>query len=418
MEHIDASDSNQRKPFVRVTLQGPDDGGDFGPNTPGTRTSGIQEALNYAHASCRDVYIYGGRGGLNESVIYTDNVYRLEETLHIPWNQDFRLDGGNYVLSYTRKSGDAVIIDSQMSCRYKFGLIVSKSDGAAVRIKPHTIGPDDFTVIETSVFEFPAIVSYNPEGAGIVLDSSQGPILHSRIIAEETNTEGRGVYLTGSNVARAISQNAISVGFNQQCHASGNCTNLQIGDPDCVNVTDNRFEMFLHAPLGVFFDQEGNRWNTPEDFDPPKEAVGARIFGQSNLLHLSFYGKRAPGKDLVFEESARDNTVYVFKFPNGMTNRAKVPTNRIIQNLPPAFNLTSPPIPQSGSGLVNDTCYSVDIMILSPGQVSEWSIMDVHGNQQAFSSGVVTGQTICLDPGEQISLVYTKTPTWCWKASR
>ena len=36
------------KPFVTVTQNGPDDGGDFGPYTPGTQTSGIQEALNYA----------------------------------------------------------------------------------------------------------------------------------------------------------------------------------------------------------------------------------------------------------------------------------------------------------------------------------------------------------------------------------
>jgi hypothetical protein len=49
---------DKRKPYVFVTLEGPDDGGDFGPNTPGTKTSGIQEALNYAHEHCRDVYIF------------------------------------------------------------------------------------------------------------------------------------------------------------------------------------------------------------------------------------------------------------------------------------------------------------------------------------------------------------------------
>ena len=38
-----------RKPYIFVTLDGPDDGGDFGRNTPGTKTSGIQEALNYTH---------------------------------------------------------------------------------------------------------------------------------------------------------------------------------------------------------------------------------------------------------------------------------------------------------------------------------------------------------------------------------
>jgi hypothetical protein len=57
-------------------------------------------------------------------------------------------------------------------------------------------------------------------------------------------------------------------------------------------------------------------------------------------------------------------------------------------------------------------------MIQSPGQVSEWSLMDVHENQQTFPNGVFTGQTIYLEPGEKIRLFYTKTPVWCWKASR
>ncbi len=33
---------------VAVTPEGPNDGGDFDPITPGARAAGIQEALNYA----------------------------------------------------------------------------------------------------------------------------------------------------------------------------------------------------------------------------------------------------------------------------------------------------------------------------------------------------------------------------------
>ena len=38
----------QGQPFVLVTPNGPSDGGNFGPNTPGTTTAGIQEAINGA----------------------------------------------------------------------------------------------------------------------------------------------------------------------------------------------------------------------------------------------------------------------------------------------------------------------------------------------------------------------------------
>ena len=96
--------NERRKPYVFVTLEGPDDGGDFGPNTPGTKTSGLQEAIDYAHDNCRDVYIYGGRGGMHDGEGVQLNVYTLDETLKVPWSQDFRLDGGNYVLSYRKNS--------------------------------------------------------------------------------------------------------------------------------------------------------------------------------------------------------------------------------------------------------------------------------------------------------------------------
>jgi len=46
--------------YIVVTPNGPADGGDFGPGTPGAKTSGLQEAFNRAHEEVRDVYIVGG----------------------------------------------------------------------------------------------------------------------------------------------------------------------------------------------------------------------------------------------------------------------------------------------------------------------------------------------------------------------
>src|SRR6476660_5690319 len=90
-----AKGEERPKGWVQVTLDGPDDGGDFGPHTKGTKTGGIQEALDYAHETFRDVYIWGGRGGLDKKRLVAENVYRLQETIRVPWSQDFRLDGGN-----------------------------------------------------------------------------------------------------------------------------------------------------------------------------------------------------------------------------------------------------------------------------------------------------------------------------------
>src|SRR6476659_5225745 len=71
--------NRRRKPHVSVTLDGPDDGGDFGPHTSGTKTGGIQEALDYAQANSRDVYIHGGGGGLHKGEGIPHNVYLLHE---------------------------------------------------------------------------------------------------------------------------------------------------------------------------------------------------------------------------------------------------------------------------------------------------------------------------------------------------
>jgi len=59
------------KKIITVTPNGPDDGGDFGPNTPGTTSGGVNEALAYAKANGIDIIltpdriIFVGQGANN-----------------------------------------------------------------------------------------------------------------------------------------------------------------------------------------------------------------------------------------------------------------------------------------------------------------------------------------------------------------
>jgi hypothetical protein len=431
------------KPFVLVTPQGPEDGGDFGPNTPRTKTGGIQEAIDYAHQHCRDMYIFGGRGGMHEGTATSANVYTVEETIRVPWSQDFRLDGGNYLLSYTPKHGHAVTIDSQMNCRYKFGLIISHAEEAAVLIKPETAGPDDFIVVTASIFDFSAIVS---DGTGLQLDSSEGPIINSRVFAEETNTRKRGVYLTEGGSNNWISNNLIHVMYNQQYHGVEACKNLQVGDPGSNHIIHNRFDMSMHAPRGAYFDEATRQYTTSEDFEVSEDAVGAEIHAQNNIFILSPFGRRALGKDLVFQSDARENTVFALSLPNGYTNLARIPTNRIIPNWPVGFSVPTPDIPLSGEFITNTAPFSIQILILSPGDVSQWTLLEAERTMpsipfnlsivdnlrrpetrlqsagepeaQTIKGGLSAGQIILLEPGEQISFTYEQAPTWRWKALR
>jgi hypothetical protein len=299
---------------IVVSPEGPRDGGDFGPHTPGTKTSGLREALVAAKAQRKDVYIAGGSwtAGKNDPV-----VYHLHETLVVPWMQDFRLESGHCVLNYTPRTGDAVVFDSQMSCAYRLGLIVSNSDGAVVRLRPSTAGPDRFKVITSTEFTFNALVGGGgawPGGAphkneldrarrwvgiGLALDGSEGPIDANKITVVETVGCAVGLQLTGAATRNTIEEVNIHL-----CER-----HLQIGAAGDATACDNR--------ITAFFDCQGI-----------ETASGAQVFGSRNMLTVSArpFPKRP---DITFEPGAAGNLVIVHS-PYRAVDRAKPGANRII----------------------------------------------------------------------------------------
>lgn len=389
--------------YVVVSPQGPQDGGDYGPGTPGTKTSGIQEALDFAKAHRKDVYI---AGGTMPKAFANGVVYNISETLRIPWFQDFRLDGGEYVLNATMKTGDVVVIDSQMSCRMKFGLIVSPSDGAVVRFRPQTKGPDNFAVITASTFEFNALVGAGsvfpdgrraPKGVGLYLDASDGPILNNTIYATEIIACEKGLYMScgpeGEARRTAIIDNWIEVPFAHLCG-----THIQIGDGNGAGILRNTLKACINGE------------NVPDN-------IGVRIFGRNNLLTLSFV-QTAPQRNIVFEPPARDNLLTVLELPNGFTNHAGHPTNRIQLLKPMGFSVVTPAVPPSGTMLVNREPFTIEVIVLTPGVVTDWTLKDGSGAAQKIPAALTGGQRIVLEPGDAVSFEYTQGPTWRWRALR
>jgi hypothetical protein len=74
-----------------------------------------------------------------------------------------------------------------------------------------------------------------------------------------------------------------------------------------------------------------------------------------------------------------------------------------------AFSITTPAVPASGTAITNTNPYPVDIYITNAGSVSSYQI-----NNVTFSTGLSIGQKITLAPGWSLTLTYTKVPTWTW----
>jgi len=284
-------------PWVTVTPLGPADGGDFGPNTPGTKTSGLQEAIDHAREIQRDVYIAGG--GAKEA-FKNPVVYFMSETLRIPWMQDFRLDSGQAVIQYTG-SGDAIVLDSQMSCMYKWPLVVSAGNGAVIRLKPSSAGPDNFSVITACRFSFGGIIGAGdvfpkPEargvGVGLLFDSASGPIDGNEFFASEIIA-----CETGIRLMEGSTNNWIRCPFLHLCN-----THLEIGAPGSTRARLNRVDAYIDGQ-GI------------------SGATGVILHGQNNLLTLS-YGATAEKRNLILSPSARENHITLLNLPNGLTNEA------------------------------------------------------------------------------------------------
>ncbi len=393
----EAVGDGRRLGYVLVTPSGPADGGDFGPQTPQTLTAGIQEAIDAACASDRNVFVAGVQGGGRF-------VYRTQETIRIPPRQGFRIDGGQYVLSYEGTSGDAVCIDSCMDCSYRFGLITSHADGAVVRFAPRTPVPiDGMTVLTDSVFDFSSLVGGGrfdlqlkrvvqaPHGAGILLDATRGSIVYNRIFAVAVLLCETGVAL--ETASGSVAHNHIHVLHNHQ-----NVVGLRMGTaetrPDAVAF--NRIDLSLNAE------------------DVP-EAVGAIVAGRANLLTLDS-ARMISGRDLVVTAGARDNVIHALSAPSGVTSLCPPGSNRILAPAPAGFAVATPALSASGAVVTNEHHVPVEVLILEAGDASAWSLSDSAGTTQRIQAAPRVGERFLLEPGAGLGFEFTTPPQWRWRA--
>lgn len=293
-----------------------DDTGDFGPATPGTKTAGWQEALDDCVAQSKDLYVKGGYGGRKA-------VYHIDETIRFPPAQDFKIDGGVYVINFrgTKTDDDAVVIDSAMNCEYKLGIIVYGGKGAGLRIRPEKPVPiDGFPVVIETLISSQGIADPQPfvagqrkAGRGLVLDSSQASISYSKfdfaaVLNFSTNIqiEGRHGFFSNTFTCEHLHTNA---------HNSSLCA---IGP----QATANTFR------FGIGVDQGASG------------VQGIELLGARNTLDVSTrLGGFSPARQLILSPSAHGNQINLRTAADPLTlitDRAEQPTNQITWTGPPA----------------------------------------------------------------------------------
>ena len=276
------------KPASPEVILSWNDTGEFGPQTPNTKTCGWQEALDYCVANGRDLYVKGGWGGRKA-------IYNISETIRIPATQDFRIDGGVYVLNWTGPaddpSKDLMLIDSTMNGEYHFGIFVYGGAGAALHMRPeHPVPIDGFAVMVETEIKSQGIADPAPftpgerkAGIGLLLDATVAPITCNRfdfiggILNFKTCIEAKGSFVQNHFDCLHLHTNA------------HNSTLFEIG-PQC---SQNKYEL----TIGV--DQAA------------KDVKGIVIRGNNSIFEIMTRGGFPKANDIIIEEQARGNRIDV-----------------------------------------------------------------------------------------------------------
>ncbi|NPV54321.1 MAG: hypothetical protein HPY71_12520 [Firmicutes bacterium] len=370
-------------PYVILAYDG---SGDFGPDTPGTKTSGWQEALDYAVLTGSDLYVKGGYGG--------GAVYHIQDTIHFPPAQDFRVDGGVYVLNWIGPADkDLLVIDSSMNCEYHLGILVYGGLGAAMRIRPEKPVPiDNFPIfVETEIHcqgmadPHPFTPGERQGGTGLIFDGTAAPIVHNTF-----RFFGNLNFKTVMETIGTFANNNLEV---LHLHTNADkSTLLKLGEQSVRNT--------LWLAIGV--DQGAS------------DVTGIEISGKNNVIQLLPRPSNKPfaaGRMLIFDESAEGNQIHIipedssFDLDQNVTDKARTPTNQVTWAGKPA-NIREVTT-SAGQFIYTQRLYSATVRVVG-GTVSSVKLLR-SGRMVDYS--VAPGVDILMSPGDQLQIESTTAPT-------
>ena len=261
-------------------------------DTSGTKTSGVQEAINYAVSNNLDLVVYG-RGLQVKNISFSNGqanypnngFYQMLQGLVFPAMNNKTIRIYNVTFNYGVSGIDsAITFNGANSVDFELtGQVVSIASGTGIRFYPGSSQP-----ITNSRFR---IGSVGPgENIGILFDLSAGSISNNKFFITEVLKDNYNLLVAIPAANSLFSQNYVRVLTAHQINSIG----LQIGQnsANAANISNNQFVAFLD----------------PDNGNPD---VGVQVWGKNNQVLASVrasFGVRT-GRGISLEPSSSGNNI-------------------------------------------------------------------------------------------------------------
>ncbi len=256
----------------------------------GTKTNGLQEAINYAQMFGFDLNVPGGgytsNPGTDVSIIWCQEplIFAPLEKMAVD------VDSVSVMFSPTHVRGNAIIFDSALMATVRWGgQIGYAGDMAAIAFKPTTEIPlSGGKAIVDCKFEFCAVAGYgniDPDAKIISMDGTDGPITNNIFEFVELNNGAYSLHMDG--VGNGVVNNKITIGEAHQATKVG----VAVGVSGGYGTTTFGNEISARV-------------------EPAAGATGVDVYGKDNLMMLNVSSQEGmPTVGLNLQPSARKNTI-------------------------------------------------------------------------------------------------------------
>ncbi len=417
------------KPYVTVSPSTIPDGSDFGAFTPGTTTSGIQEALDYV-ATSEDIQQFGDVG----TARMLAGTFRITEAVTFPSSSYVSLVGAGMLDTQIMTTASGIS-----------GLVNNSSDDFNFRTLK------DFNIFSNGEggtgmdIQCPEENGQNIiENVAVVGTWSGRPI--NWIGAENSRFKNLNIQNAGTSPSSIFNVPGGSIYFDdcQLDSFSGEFQLMTLLDTtlDGFELTGNSGSLLLYncyqanAFTGTRFSTNGytlqsfishGTWHGLSD--------SSALFGggggtggaggcQIRNIRMNAYITILDSSTCSFTDTA-DSNGYPYPYyvdmrgtqlnaGSGTLSGFKFAlSNGYIVNHG-GFALATPSVPSSGTAQANSYAFPVRVYLKTGGTGTAYAITDPAGNTETFTTTLAEGMEITLDPGASITLTYTVAPTWAW----